>query len=163
MRGKWFAILLINLVSILMIKPSFAGEASKTSEDQTGVIFVQTTILNGVNRTMSHWDTNRNAYGLDQNPQSGAIDFPIDLPVPLQIDSSVQDAFDAANRSRLAPKWEEKNLYPTLGIKYSFSSFGLKDFAKSFASLFLSANQDSPRNRHRGDHPVSFYLAFPEY
>jgi hypothetical protein len=165
MAKKWFVLLLVNMVAILLIKQALAAEAFKTTEDQTGFTFIQTYDRNPypLKRMESHWDTKRISYGLDQNPASGEIDFPIDLPVPLKIDSSVQDALDEAGLSRLAPKWEEKNIYPTFGIKYSFSRFELGDFAKSLVSLFKNMNQDSPRKAHRGHSPVSFYLAFPEY
>ena len=165
MAKKWFVFLLVNMVAVLMIKPSLAAEAFKTTEDQTSVTFIQTYYRNPypLNRTESYWDTNRNSYGLDQNPIPMEIDFPIDLPVPLKIDSSVQDAFDSTSRSSLAPKWEEKNIYPTFGIRYSFSCFELQDFAKSLVSLFKNMNQDSPRKGHRVNSPISFYLAFPEF
>lgn len=158
MKNKWFAILMINVVAILMIKPSLAWEVSNPSKDQTDKIN-----LYPLNRTMPLWETNSHSYGLGQNPNAGEIDFPLDLPVPLKIDASVQDAFDVAGRSNLVPKWEEKNIYPTFGIKYSFSRFELQDFAKSLVSLFTNVNQDSPRKTHRGNRPASFYLAFPEF
>ena len=146
------------MIAILMMKPSFAWEVSNTDKDPTGHIN-----LYHLNRTMALGETNSNSYGLIQNRNSGEIDFPIDLPVPLKIDSSVQGAFDSAGRSNLVPKWEEKNIYPTFGIKYSFSRFELQDFAKSLLSLFANVHQDSPRTGHRGNRSASFYLAFPEF
>ena len=155
---------MINMIAILMLDPSFAGEALETSEAQTGVTFFLTDENNPYHNysTKSYWDTNRNLYGLEQATASGEIDFPFDLPVPLEIYSSVQDAFDWTGRSKLAKKWEEKNIYPTFGIKYSFSRFELQDFAKSLMSLFTNMNQDGPKKGRRVNRSASFYLAFPE-
>lgn len=166
MRKKWFAFLMINIFAILTMKPSFAGEAFVTTKDYTGATFVQASCDKDpcyLNWTRSYWDTNRHSYSLDQTSSSVDIVLPIDLPVPLEIDSSVLDAFDRVGRSRPAPKWEEKNFYPTFGIKYSFSRFELGDFAKSLVSLFTNMTQKSHIKGHRDNRPTSFYLAFPEY
>ena len=165
MRTKQFTLLLIIMITSLLVKPSFAAEKLEMTENLIVTNFTQTYDKNPYdsNGIVAHWNRAPSSYSLEPYQRSGKIDLPIDLPVPLEIDSSDQGLLDPAVRLGLDQKRKEKNISFTFGIKYSFSRFELQHFAKSLVSLFSNMKKDAPRKGSKRNLPISFYLSFPEF
>ena len=89
MRIKRFTLMLIIMIAILIVKPSFAAEVLKITQNLTVTSFTQTydKYPYDSNGVVSHWNKATSSYSFEPYRRSGRIDLSIDLPVPLEIDS----------------------------------------------------------------------------
>lgn len=165
MRIKRVTLILIIMIVFLIVKPSYAAEEFKITENLALANFTQSfnTNPNDSFRLNSHRNRPSNSYSLETPSKSEKIDLPVDLPFPLEIGPSEPKLFDPAIRLGLDPKTKEKELSCTFGIKYSFSRFEFQHFAKSLVSLFTNMNTGASRKNRKRSRPVSFYLYFPDF
>jgi len=165
MRIKRFSFMLIIMIAVLIGKPSFAAEEVKKTDHLILTNITKTHDINpdDASGIESRWNSSSNSYSQEPPQKSGIFDLPIDLPIPLEIDSLEPNLIDPSIRSGLDPKWRKKNLSCTFGIKYSFSRFEFQHFAKSLASFFGNLNKGVSNKGRKGNLPVSFYLSFPDF
>ncbi len=165
MRKKWFALILLNMIAAWVMMPSVAAEELKMTKNQTAANFIQTDNKNpyDLNGAVSHLNWTRSLSSRKPYQRSQTTGFTLNLPIPLEIDSSYQGEFDPTVGLELVPKWKEKNISGAIGIKYSFSRFEFRHFAKSIVSFFGNMNKDASRKGSQRNFPVSFYLSLSEF
>ena len=150
MRKKWIILIVFTMMSVPFVQPSFVLGEPRETESRTDTNFAQKDFQGSFNlkgTPDSQFD--------ERSGKSGAIGLPINLPVPLKIESSCsgQDESDPADESGLFSKWEEKNDSWMIGIRFAFIHFKPQQFAKSLGSVFgRKENQN-----------VSFFLSFPGF